>query len=61
MAPDPVSMKKKECPSCAMMIHDKADVCPICGYEFPKRNKIISLVAIILLVVIVVYFLISVL
>ena len=56
MAPDPVSMKKKECPSCAMMIHEKADVCPICGYEFPKQNKIYFWVAVLLLVVVFLYF-----
>lgn len=31
--------KQKECPSCAMMIDSKEDVCPICGYEFAQTQK----------------------
>jgi RNA polymerase subunit RPABC4/transcription elongation factor Spt4 len=43
--------KKKECPSCAMMIdHDKAE-CPICGYEFPKQSPWITILAILLILV----------
>ncbi|WP_293013350.1 hypothetical protein [Mongoliibacter sp.] len=41
-------MKKKECPSCAMEVDDKADVCPICQFEFPKRNPLYQWLAIIL-------------
>jgi RNA polymerase subunit RPABC4/transcription elongation factor Spt4 len=51
-------MKKKECPSCAMEIDAKSTVCPICGYEFPVQNKIYVAVAIILLIVIALYFII---
>ncbi|MCG2589959.1 zinc ribbon domain-containing protein [Rhodohalobacter sulfatireducens] len=29
--------KTKECPGCAMDVPKDADVCPICGYEFPKQ------------------------
>jgi len=49
-------MKKKECPSCAMEIDSAATTCPICGYEFPAQNKIYKWVAILLLVVILIYF-----
>jgi len=31
-------MKTKECPGCAMDVEKEADVCPICGYEFPKQS-----------------------
>ncbi len=43
-------MKKKECPSCAMQIDEKARECPVCGYEFPVQNKIFQWVAILLVV-----------
>ncbi|SMO76390.1 hypothetical protein [Fodinibius sediminis] len=45
-------MKKKECPACAMETDRKADVCPICGYEFPRQPihiKILVWVMILLL------------
>lgn len=29
--------KEKECPSCAMHVENRAETCPICGYEFPKQ------------------------
>lgn len=50
-------MKEKECPSCAMNIDADAEVCPICQYEFPKTNKGLQIIAIILIIV-VMYFLI---
>ena len=31
-------MKKKECPSCAMMVDAKAKECPICEYEFATNS-----------------------
>lgn len=31
-------MKKKECPGCAVDVDADSDVCPICGYEFPKQS-----------------------
>jgi hypothetical protein len=46
-------MKTKECPSCAVEIDANAEVCPICGYEFPQQSltvKILVWVMIILLV-----------
>jgi RNA polymerase subunit RPABC4/transcription elongation factor Spt4 len=30
--------KKKECPSCAMMIDHHLDECPICEYEFAETK-----------------------
>jgi RNA polymerase subunit RPABC4/transcription elongation factor Spt4 len=42
-------MRKKECPSCAMDVDEKAKICPVCGYEFPVQHKIYILVAIVLL------------
>lgn len=30
-------MKKIECPSCAVEVDEDNDVCPICGYDFPKQ------------------------
>lgn len=32
-----VMRKEKECPSCAMHVDNRAESCPICGYEFPKQ------------------------
>lgn len=30
-------MKKIECPGCGVEVDADNDVCPICGYEFPKQ------------------------
>ncbi|MBK6987547.1 MAG: hypothetical protein IPH33_04495 [Bacteroidetes bacterium] len=49
-------MATKECPSCAMNVDDKSTVCPICGYEFPETNKGFVIVAIILLIISLLYF-----
>lgn len=51
-----MAKNKQECPSCAMMIDNGLDECPICGYEFPKQASSIKWVAILLLVVIAFYF-----
>jgi predicted amidophosphoribosyltransferase len=40
----------KECPSCAMEINKKEVFCPICQYEFPKRNPLYQWLAILLAV-----------
>ncbi len=42
-------MKTKECPSCAMNISVQNNFCPICGYEFPKTNRTIKIVAVLLI------------
>ena len=26
----------RECPACALAVPAEADVCPVCGYEFPR-------------------------
>lgn len=30
-------MKKIECPGCAVEVDADHDVCPICGYDFPRQ------------------------
>lgn len=30
-------MNTRECPGCAMEVNSDAEVCPICGYEFPRQ------------------------
>jgi len=29
----------EECPSCALEVERNIDVCPYCGYEFPRQAK----------------------
>ncbi|MBX2956782.1 MAG: hypothetical protein KF846_11530 [Cyclobacteriaceae bacterium] len=48
-------MKKLECPSCAMNIDAKSKTCPICGYEFPKANKLNQWIVILLVVLFLFY------
>lgn len=38
-------MNKRECPSCAMEVDADADVCPICGYEFPRQPTGVQIMA----------------
>jgi len=52
-----MSSKTKECPSCAMEIDAKAEVCPICQYEFPKQSRFSIWVAVLLIVVLLLLFL----
>ena len=47
------SVKKKECPSCAMQVDASAKVCPICNYEFPAQRPILRWVAILLVILLV--------
>ncbi|MDX1618286.1 MAG: zinc ribbon domain-containing protein [Balneolaceae bacterium] len=35
-------MKTRECPGCAMEVDADAEVCPICGYEFPKQSAAVQ-------------------
>jgi RNA polymerase subunit RPABC4/transcription elongation factor Spt4 len=37
--------KMKECPSCAMETDSKAEVCPVCGYEFPRQSRMVVIMA----------------
>jgi len=46
-------MDQKECPACAVAVDADAEVCPICGYEFPRQStgkKLIAWLMIILLI-----------
>jgi RNA polymerase subunit RPABC4/transcription elongation factor Spt4 len=36
-------MKTKECPGCAVEVDANAEVCPICGYEFPRQSWILRI------------------
>ena len=54
-------MKKKECPSCAMMIDEKSKTCPVCQYEFPGGMGALQWTAIALVILFVVYMVMSVL
>lgn len=54
-------MKKKECPSCAMMIDAKSKICPVCEYEFPEGVGVLHWIAIALVILFVVYMILSVL
>jgi RNA polymerase subunit RPABC4/transcription elongation factor Spt4 len=45
-----LTVKTKECPSCAMEVDAKSKICPICGYEFAGHTPVIKWLAIILIV-----------
>jgi RNA polymerase subunit RPABC4/transcription elongation factor Spt4 len=40
-----MSDHKKECPGCAVPIDSAEEICPICGYEFPKQSTGIKIMA----------------
>lgn len=42
--PDP----QKECPACALDIDGEAEVCPYCGYEFPRQASSVKIVAVVM-------------
>lgn len=42
-------MKKRECPSCAMMVETSRKTCPICKYEFPEQEPAVKWIAILLI------------
>lgn len=48
-------METKECPGCAVEVNADAEVCPICGYEFPKQSKLTQIVAWVLIILIVLW------
>jgi RNA polymerase subunit RPABC4/transcription elongation factor Spt4 len=52
-------MKKKECPSCAMEIDSDANVCPICAYEFPETKFPLKWIALILAIIVALFFLVA--
>lgn len=37
-----------ECPSCALEAPDDAEVCPYCGYEFPRQKKSVMTMAVVM-------------
>ncbi len=37
--------QEKECPSCALDVPTGAEVCPYCGYEFPRQKSSTKLFA----------------
>ncbi len=43
-------MAKKECPSCAVDIDKNAEICPVCGYEFPRQKSAFKWVALLLII-----------
>lgn len=49
-------MKTKECPSCAMEIDAKAETCPICGYDFPKTPLYLKIVAVLMILLLIFYY-----
>jgi len=44
---------KKECPGCAVPIDADADVCPICGYEFPKQPLSVKVMAVLMIILVI--------
>lgn len=50
-------MKKKECPSCAMNIDSKEKECPICGHHFQDFSMSIQIIAIVLAILMFLFFL----
>jgi hypothetical protein len=50
-------MKKKECPACAMNIDETSSVCPVCGYEFPSKQRGLKTLAIALVLMFLFYIL----
>ena len=49
-------MKKKECPSCAMMIDSSDKICPICKYEYPLPNRLYQIIAFILVLIFILFY-----
>ncbi len=50
-------MAQRECPSCAMEVDSKNDSCPICGYEFPDYSRSFKLIAVLLVLIFILFFL----
>lgn len=50
-------MEKKECPGCAMEVDASAEICPICGYEFPRRRTSVQIAAWIMIALMLAWFL----
>ena len=52
-------MKQKECPACAMKISADKNICPICGYEFPKDQPLFKILIILLAIIFVIFIVVS--
>ncbi len=48
-------MDQKECPGCAVEVDADAEVCPICGYEFPSQPLHIQIAAWIMIALLLLY------
>jgi RNA polymerase subunit RPABC4/transcription elongation factor Spt4 len=48
-------MKKKECPSCAMVVDKNFAICPVCAYEFPQSRTNTMIVAILMIILFILY------
>jgi RNA polymerase subunit RPABC4/transcription elongation factor Spt4 len=51
------SNETKECPGCAIEVDRDAEVCPICGYEFPEESAAMKWAAWIMIVLILLWLL----
>lgn len=49
-------MEKKECPGCAMPVDADAEVCPICGYEFPSQPTHIKIAAWVMIILLLLWY-----
>lgn len=52
------AMETKECPGCAMEVDGDAEVCPICGYEFPKTSTGVKIMAWVMIILMILWFII---
>ncbi|PAU94388.1 hypothetical protein CK503_06190 [Aliifodinibius salipaludis] len=48
-------MDKKECPGCAVEVDTDAEVCPICGYEFPSQPLSFKIAAWMMIILLLLY------
>ena len=48
-------MQTKECPGCAVEVNAEAEVCPICGYEFPKQSFAMKLAVWLMIILIILW------
>jgi len=46
-------MAEKECPGCAMPVDNDAEVCPICGYEFPSQPLSVQIMAVVMIILLI--------
>ncbi|HEX6981334.1 MAG TPA: zinc ribbon domain-containing protein [Balneolaceae bacterium] len=49
-------MEKKECPSCAVEVDADAEVCPICGYEFPRQSTAVKIAVWVMIALMLIWF-----